>query len=32
MIRIDQIWLATEPMNMRAGPDVGAGQKENPPG
>jgi transposase len=22
MIRIDQIWLATEPMDMRAGPDT----------
>ena len=22
MIRIDEIWLATEPMDMRAGPDT----------
>jgi hypothetical protein len=22
MIRIDQIWLATEPLDMRAGPDT----------
>lgn len=22
MIRIDQIWLATEPMDMRPGPDT----------
>lgn len=23
MIRIDEIWLATEPLDMRAGPDKG---------
>ena len=23
MIRIDEIWLATEPLDMRAGPDTG---------